>query len=254
MVPARKWQQNFTFGGRIPWAVGLLIALTAALSLLTAFGDRHAAPLSEWVALQPVDVWHGQVWRLLTWSFVEGSPIGLIFGCLALYWFGPALAQRWGSPRFLTVIMGTMLVAGGGTCLLALVDPPVMGMTYVGSWAMTTALVVMWGLSFPDNVVRVYLVLPIRGFWMAWLTVAITVVYAVYTGWLHLLPELFAEAAALAWMYQALLLARWSRARGSYQARRRAAERASQARRRGGVVVDLRTGEPPPPKRPEDAN
>jgi hypothetical protein len=44
---------------------------------------------------------------------------------------------------------------------------------------MTTALVVGWGLTYPDNIVRIYLVLPIRGFWMAWGTVALTVAYAV---------------------------------------------------------------------------
>jgi membrane associated rhomboid family serine protease len=253
MVPARQWQRNFTFGGRIPWAVGLLLALTVALSLVTKLGDRHGGSLQDLLALRPAEVWHGQLWRLLTWSYVEPSAMGLIFSCLGLYWFGPALAQGWGSPRFLAVMVGAMLVAGGGTCLVALVDPPVMQAEYVGSWAMITALVVAWGLTFPDRVVRLYLVLPIRGFWLAWLTVAITVVYAVYSGWLNLLPELIAEAAALAWLYQRVLLARWTRARGAYRARQQAARRASEARRRGGVVVDLRTGEPPEKER-DDVN
>jgi membrane associated rhomboid family serine protease len=253
MVPARQWQRNFTFGGRLPWAVGLLLALTAALSLLTALGNRHVGSLSDWIVLRPADVWHGQVWRLLTWPYIEPSAGGLIFSCLGLYWFGPALAQLWGSPRFLTVMVGATLVAGGGTCLVALVDPPVMQAEYLGSWAMITALVVAWGLTFPDRVVQLYLVLPIRGLWLAWLTVAITVVYAVYSGWLHLLPELFAEGAILAWLYQKTIFARWSRARSAYQQRQRTAQRASEARRRGGVVVDLHTGERPGNGR-DDAN
>jgi membrane associated rhomboid family serine protease len=245
MLRPKPWQQNFSFGGRVPWAVGLLMALTAGFSLLTAFGNRHAAPLADWVSLRPAEVWHGQVWRLATWPFIEGSPFGLLFACLGLYWFGPPLAQRWGSPRFLAVILGAMLASGCGTCLVALADPAVHEAAYLGSWAMITALVVTWGLTFPENVVRIYFVLPVRGFWFAWGSIAVTVVFAVYSGWAGLLPELGAEAAVLAWLYQRVLLARWARVRADLDTRRRAATRASESKRRGGVVVDLRTGEPP---------
>jgi membrane associated rhomboid family serine protease len=224
--------------------VGLLLALTALLSLVAAVGDRHLGNIYQLIQLHPKSVWQGQAWRLFTWPYVEPGAWGLIFTCLSLYWFGPSLASQWGSPRFLRVMVGLMLVAGGGTCLVALVDREVMEQSYQGSWAMITGLIVMWGLTYRDVTVRIYFVLPIRGFWMAWGTVAITVVYAAYSGWLHLVPELFAELAALAWIYQKLLIARWSKARSNLEARRRAARRSAEARKRGGVVVDLRTGEP----------
>jgi membrane associated rhomboid family serine protease len=241
--PKRQWQRDMTFGGRIPWAVGLLLTITVVLSLLTAIGGR-AAPLFDRMSLQPAAVWHGQLWRLLTWPFVEGSPFGLILACLSLYWFGPPLADRLGSPRFLSGFGGTMLVAGGGTCLIALVDREVMGSNHLGSWAMTTALVVLWGLSFPDNVVRIYFVLPIRGFWFAWGTVALTVIYCAYTGWAGFLPELLAEGTVLAWFYRKSLSRRWAMARGPSEPRRPARPRDE----RRGIVVDLRTGEPPDPE------
>jgi membrane associated rhomboid family serine protease len=252
MAQPKRWQQNFSFGGRIPWSVGLLLALTVTLSLVSAVGDRHVGGFFDLVSLQPAAVWRLQLWRLLTWTFVETSPWGLGFACLALYWFGPALAQRWGSPRLLMVVAATMLLAGIGTCLIALTDPEVMGAIYLGTWTMTTALVVSWGLTYPDNVVRIYFVLPVRGFWMAWLTVAITVVIAAYTGWAHLLPEMIAEGAVLAWFYRAPLRRRWAKASTSRADQRRASERARQVRKNGGVVVDLRTGEPLPPRDPDD--
>jgi membrane associated rhomboid family serine protease len=245
MLQTKQWQQNFSFGGRIPWAVGLLLALTLAMSLVTAFLGRHAAPLLGWVALVPAEVWHGQLWRLATWPFVEVGPIWLIFACLGLYWFGSPLAQRWGSPRFLVVIGGALLAAAVGTCLIATIDGDVMTRPYLGSAAMITAIVVLWGLTFPELVVRIYFVLPIRGYWMAWGTIAVTVVYAIYSGWAGYLPELLAEVAALAWLYRTRLLARWVQARLSRETQRRQTGSSKETRRRGGEVIDMRTGEPP---------
>jgi membrane associated rhomboid family serine protease len=238
--PRRQWKRDMSFGGRIPWAVGLLICVTVVMSLVTALGDRHAAPLFQWVSLQPAACWHGQIWRLVTWPFVEPSPWSLIFSCLALYWFAVPLAQRWGSRRFLTGFFSTMLIAAIGTCVIALIDPEVMGSTHLGGWAMVTALVVGWGLTYPDTIVRIYFVLPIRGFWFAWGTVALTVIYCVYAGWAGLLPELIGEGVVLAWFYRSRLSRRWSTVQRSFQSSRPAPPRPGQR----GVVVDLKSGRP----------
>jgi membrane associated rhomboid family serine protease len=247
MLRPKPWQQNFSFGGRLPWAVGLLIAITVVLSLLTAFGDRHAGGLFDLVCLRPADVWRGQLWRLVTWPFVEPSPLGLVFTCLALYWFGAPLAEQWGSRRFLLLVASAMLVAGGGTCLIALVDAEVLARTYLGGWAMITALVLAWGLWFPDRVIRIYFVIPIRGYWVARLTVIVTVVFAVYSGWAGYLPELLAEASVLAWLFRRSILGRWSNLRRSFDARRREGKPAKGARPERGIVVELRPGEPSDP-------
>jgi membrane associated rhomboid family serine protease len=215
----------------------LLITVTAVLSLAAALVDRQLFQVFMALALKPAAVWRGQVWRLVTWPFVETSPMSLIFACLTLYWFAPQLAQQMGSWRFLRLVGGVITMAGVGTCLIALIDGDVLGHTYLGTWTLTTALVVLWGLSFPHQVVRIYFLLPIRGYWVAWGAVAVTVLFVIYFGWTHFLPELLAEAAALLWFFRAAVLARWRSARRSLRARsaRRPGER--------GAVIDLRTGD-----------
>jgi membrane associated rhomboid family serine protease len=253
-MPRRSsWQDSFTFGGRLPWAVGLALSLTIGLSLLVAFSSRHTAPFFELLSLTPGEVWRGQVWRLVTWPFIEPSVLSLIFACLFLYWFGRDLADEWGSPRFLAVFGGVALGAAVGTCLVAQMDKPVLDEQYLGSWAVTAAMVVAWGLWFPDRVVRLYFVLPIRGYWLAWLTVAITVVLAIYSGWERYLPELFAEGSTLAWMFRRSIVARWARARRA-AGERREAERRAAARKRAKSVDYLRVVEAdddPPPLPPD---
>ncbi len=247
---AKRSFDFLTFGGRVPWAIGLLLSVTLVLSLASAFGDRHVGSFFETVALVPLEVWRGQLWRLVVWPFVEQTPIGLIFGCLMLYWFGGDLAGEWGSRRFLRVFGSITLAAAVGTCLVARVDAPVMRHSYLGSWELTTAMIVAWGLWFPDRVVRIYFVLPIRGYWLAWITVGITVIYAIYAGWTHLLPELLAEASVLAWLFRKSILARYKRARRSFDVKTREAERLKNMRKRGRVVVDyLRAVEPPDSKK-----
>jgi membrane associated rhomboid family serine protease len=215
-----------TFGGRLPWGVGLLLTLVVVPSLLVAFGDRHAGSLYELVALAPADVWRGQIWRLVTWSVIEPGPLGLILTCLFIYWLGRDLAGEWGSRRFLAVFGGVALTAAVATCLVALADAAVMSHRYLGGWELTTAMIVAWGLWFPHRIVRLFFLLPITGFWLAWLTIAVTVVYAVYMGWEGYLPELGAEGAILAWFYRPAIIARWTAARKAADDRRRRAERA----------------------------
>jgi membrane associated rhomboid family serine protease len=185
-----------------------LLSLTAGVSLLVAFDSRHDGSFFELLSLWPAQIWRAQLWRLASWPFIEPGPIGLIFTCLFLYWFGRDLSDVWGSRRFLLVFATIVLVAGLGTSLVGLVDPPVLDRRYVGGWALTAALTVAWGLAFPERVVRIYFVLPIRGYWLAWLTVGITIVYAVYTGWQEFLPELFAEAGMLGWMFRGRVAAK----------------------------------------------
>ena len=96
MARAQPTRGGLTFGGRIPWSVGLLLVLTIVCSVIGATSSRHGPPIFELGALVPSEVWRGQVWRLATWSFLEDSVLGLIFGCIGLYWLGRDLAREWG--------------------------------------------------------------------------------------------------------------------------------------------------------------
>lgn len=211
MRRADRILDRFTFGGRVPGAIGILLAVTIVTSLIAAFGSRHDSPLFELGSLVPDRVFHGEVWRLLTWAVIEPSPLTLLFACLLLYWFGKALADEWGSRHFLAVYFGIALFAAIGTCLLALVDKDIAGQHFLGSWPLAEAITVAWGLWFPTRVIRIYFVIPIKGFTLAWGTVALTVVYAVYAGWEHFIPSLLAEGSMLAWIYREPVVERWSR-------------------------------------------
>lgn len=64
------------------------------------------------LTLDPERVWHGQVWRLLTWLVIPPS-FDLLGGFFSLYWqytLGMAFEAQWGPPRYqLFWILGALL-------------------------------------------------------------------------------------------------------------------------------------------------
>ena len=238
MARPNQLLERLSFGGRIPWGVGLVLTLTVVTSLSVALVSRHVLPVLELGALVPDRVLHGQVWRLLTWSVIEPGPLALLFGSLLLYWFGRDLAGAWGSRRFLAVYFGIALVAAAGTCIVAVLDPPLLEETYVGSWPLLEAITVAWGLWFPDRVIRMFFVISVRGIVLAWGTVVLTVVYAIYAGWYRFVPNLLAEGAMLAWLYRGPVESRFSRWKREREvAARQVRTRAKQEQRMATVHV-----------------
>lgn len=175
--------------------IAALLATTFALSLVAALTDGFGA-----LALVPDRVWHGEVWRLVTWVFAVPGPRALVATAVVLYWFGGELAARWGEARlrrFVGVIVG---VAGGGTAALGALVPYAHHLPYFGALALCDALVIAWALEFPDRRLRVYGVLSIGGPILAYGTAALTALAAIYLGPAAVLPELLAAVTALAWM------------------------------------------------------
>src|SRR5947209_17847997 len=79
---ARFGRQSWQVGNvRLPAVIGALIALTLVTSLVGVIGERNGLPLIRLGILQPERVFHGEVWRLVTWVFFELHPYSLIFAC-----------------------------------------------------------------------------------------------------------------------------------------------------------------------------
>src|SRR5216684_1064365 len=98
-----------------------IVWLMAAVLFMSAFGallGRMGIPALRSSVLIVDEVWRGEVWRLVTWALVELSPLGLLFGCLLLYFIGPDLVRRWGTRRFFANFFGGAAVVGAITCVI----------------------------------------------------------------------------------------------------------------------------------------
>lgn len=169
----------FTFGGRIPAAVGLLLAL---MLVATVWGWMTRS-LIDWARLAPVAILRGQVWRFVTWPFFQDDPFTLLFGGFMLWTLGQQLSYAWSEQRLLARFFGYTVGAALGTTLLAFVWEPASWVTHAGVWPVVNALLVAWAMLFPDRQVNIWGVLPLTGKMLALLVVGGTVLYALAGGW-----------------------------------------------------------------------
>ncbi len=182
---------------RTPPITVVLIAATLAMSLVAAIDARAGGELYHHLALLPEAVWRGQVWRLVTWAFIQGGPLSLIFACVVLYVFGSDLLISWGPSRYLRYLAGIVLIAGIGTSLIALVLPAAWDLLHLGGMVIGDALVIAWARRFPDRPVSIYFLLLLRGRALVSVIVAITLLFAVFHGIAWMLPDCLGVAAAL---------------------------------------------------------
>ncbi len=94
---------------RIPPVTRSVLVLVAAGYLLTLGWPVGAA----WLALAPRAVLAGQVWRLLTYAFVNASIGGVLFALLLFWSLGSEMEPQWGSRRFALFLAAATIVAGG---------------------------------------------------------------------------------------------------------------------------------------------
>jgi hypothetical protein len=148
--------------------------------------------LASWVALEPSEVWHGQLWRLVTWALVEAGPYGLVITVASIYKFGGELAPRWGDRRLRRFIFHIVLAAGVVTVLGAVVSDRAWYMSRCGGMAVGDALCIAWARQYPTAQLRVYGLIVLSGTNLIWATAGLTILMAIAYGPFVMAPELVA--------------------------------------------------------------
>lgn len=170
------------------------IALIVAASLIAVLDGGWLRSLT---ALSPLRVFHGQLWRLVTWPLIETSPLSLLFTCAAIYKFGSELAVMWGDRRLGRFVVQIVVAAGVATCLIAALTGGV-HMQRLGGWAVADVLVIAWARQFPERPLVLYGLVALQGQRLVQVTIAAAFIFAVFFGFAAMAPEL-AACAITAW-------------------------------------------------------
>ncbi len=100
-----------------------------------------------------------RIWQPLTYMFMHGSFDHLFFNMFSLWMFGSTLENYWGSKRFLFYY----LVSGIGAGLINMLVPGVH--VSVGASGAVYALLLAFGMLFPNNYIYLYFLVPIKTKW-----------------------------------------------------------------------------------------
>jgi membrane associated rhomboid family serine protease len=200
-------------GALLPNTVLGLVIATASATILGVLMQHARFPLIALLDLQPESVFRGELWRLVTWTFLELNPLGLIFACLLLAWLGRDLSAAWGHWRFVGVYLGFAAAVGVTTCLIGLLLPAVRELSYATAWAMGDALLIAWATHFPTRQILLYFVLPIGGRNLIVLTIAGTALFALFSHPIYYVPHFVAIAFMLVFARYPALDLLWMRLR-----------------------------------------
>lgn len=168
----RPYAQNDVYAGqrRVYHGSGLgtwsmvttIIVVNCVVYFLTHMtGPRIAEPLLEFGLMQGHAVLRGEVWRLLTATYLHINFYHIFGNMLGVYFFGPALERVWGPRQFFLAY-----TAGGvaGNIVLTLaslvgfINPQTLGLGASGS---VLTLVGAVAVLFPTAKVYVYFLFPI---------------------------------------------------------------------------------------------
>jgi len=119
--------------------------------------------LEEWLAASGLSLSVSlQVWRLVTFQFLHGGLIHLLFNMLGIYFLGPTLERHWGSKRFLTFYLVCGAV-GGLLYVLAGVCFGLFEGILIGASGGVLGLLMACAILFPQFVVILFIFpVPIR--------------------------------------------------------------------------------------------
>jgi membrane associated rhomboid family serine protease len=165
------------FQGTTRKLILLNVATFFGLLLLRWLSPQFEAILFSHLLLEPLAVAHGEVWQLVTYSFVEQGIIGILFGMLTLWFTGsllePSFGGRWLGELYLTSVIGGALLASAVsfTHLLGLrPDVPA-----TGAWAGIFGLLVAIAMIFGDQEFLLWFVLRIKAKYMVAIYILIAI-------------------------------------------------------------------------------
>lgn len=151
----------------IPNPTAIIIAGQVLLYLVqigSQAGQFGGDPFDK-IYLDPERVLQGEVWRLITFAFVppQTTIIWAIFGWLIFYFFGTTLEATWGTFRY-----NLFLVIGIVTNIAAAFVAWSMGaLTIADNGFLYGTVFLAFARLFPDFVINVFFVLPVRIKWLA---------------------------------------------------------------------------------------
>ena len=148
-----------------------------------------------YLTLDPYYIIHGlQLWRLFSWLFVPYSVsiLSLIFMPMFYFFLGRTLEQVWGTFRFNVYLIGGILMTDIGAFILFFILKAVTGIDIpfgatfgnpFSTYYLNMSLFLAFAMTFPEQKVYIYFVIPVKYKWMALVYAGFLVYEFIVGGW-----------------------------------------------------------------------
>ncbi|MGB9561555.1 MAG: rhomboid family intramembrane serine protease, partial [bacterium] len=188
------------------WATKSIIIL----SFISLLAQQIYPKLIYYFGLNPVRLFeNGWVWQPITYQFLHGGVLHLLFNMFLLWFLGRRLEEIWGSGKFLRYY----LICGIGAGLLSAVVSPA---TTIGASGAIYGILVAYGITFPNEYLYLYLIFPIKA-------KNLVVIFAIIEFVLSITSpgDNIAHSAHLAGMFVGIIYLKFGNIIGNYKNRRK---------------------------------
>jgi len=134
------------------------------------------------VILIPDEVLSGYVWQLVSYGFLHDySPGGyfhILFNMIILWLFGLVLEEKWGTRQFLIFYCISLIGSSVFTVIISLILPGIFPsfVAHLGASGAIMGLIAGFALTFPDQYIYLFFLLPIKGKWILPISVAVDLI------------------------------------------------------------------------------
>lgn len=125
--------------------------------------------VAEWLLFVPSLIAKGQVWRLITFIFIDitGNIFSLALSCIFYFFVGRMLENEWGRLKFTVYYLsGVVLHSVFGLVASIWHGDYVAGML-IGSHYLNMSLFLAYATLEPNAYLRLYFIIPVKAKWLA---------------------------------------------------------------------------------------
>jgi membrane associated rhomboid family serine protease len=163
-----------------------LCIITAVVSLFGAILQRKTGFGTDTLIFSIEQVLSGELWRLVTYAFVERAPFGLILSILMLWIFGRLFEDKWGSRDFIKFMAYSSIGAAILAIPLSFIVDTIMPFKDLGiaegpSPALD-ALIVSLAVTAPDSNILFGFVLPMKTRHIVYLILGLQLIVGILSG------------------------------------------------------------------------
>jgi membrane associated rhomboid family serine protease len=190
MLEDRYYMRRPSFGSPRSATVALVIAIVLAFVGQQILSKSSSWRVIDYLCLSIDGLKHGYVWQLLSFQFLHAGLMHLLSNCIVIFFLGRAVEEALGRKSFLILYFSSGVVGGLCQTLLGVLASalgfhdyashfmgPVVGAS-AGGFGLTAA----FALLFPDQILLLFLIIPIRAKYLLWLSIAVA-------GWGVVFPE-----------------------------------------------------------------
>src|SRR3954462_10094782 len=155
-----RLERRFGFLG-IPGLIRIVIGFTALVYVLVYLNRSF----ESFLTLDPALILRGQLWRLVTYIFLPQtfSPLWVLLALWFLWFIGDGLERAWGPFRLTLYFVVGMI----GTTVAA-----VLSNSQFSNQMLFTTLFFAFAHFYPDEIIYVFFILPLKIKWIAWVYAA----------------------------------------------------------------------------------